>query len=231
MYYTSMRKDKEVAFHLRLNGKSYNEIHAALKIPVSTLSDWFSRIGWSKDIAKKLATAVQVEHTARIVELDRIRGEHLKRVYEEAREGAKEDLKILKYNPLFIAGLMLYWGEGDKLTPHSVKLSNTDPGLIRLYVFFLKNVCRIPEQKIKAQLLIYPDLNDKECKEYWARESGLDPGQFTKSSTIQGKHKTRRIKYGVCMIVVSSKYFKVKILEWLKSLPEELMNREYYENM
>lgn len=223
-----MRKDKEVAFHLRLNGKSYNEIHNALKIPVSTLSDWFSKIEWSRNMAKKLATAVQKEHTARIVELDKIRGIHLKRVYEEARKEAKEDLIELKYNPLFIAGLMLYWGEGDKLTGHSTKLSNTDPGLIRLYVSFLKKACRIPEEKIKAHLLIYPDLKDKECRSYWARESGIAPIQFTKSSTIQGKHKTRRVKYGVCMITVSSTYFKVKILEWLKFFPEELMNEAYY---
>lgn len=226
-----MRKDKEIAFHLRLNGKSYNEIHAALKVPVSTLSDWFSKIDWSKDMAKKLAAAVQKHHTARIVELDKVRGAHLKRVYEEARKEAKVDLIELKYNPLFIAGLMLYWGEGDKLTDHSTKLSNTDPGLIRLYVSFLKRACRIPEQKIKAQLLIYPDLNNKECRSYWARESGIAPTQFTKSTTIQRKHKTRRIKYGVCMVNVSSTYFKVKILEWLRSLPEELMNEAYYANI
>ena len=114
-----MRKDKEIAFNMRRSGKSYNEIRSALKIPRATLSGWFSKVDWSNDIAKKLAVAVQKQHTVRIIELDKIRGTHLKRAYEEAREEARTDLFELRYNPLFIAGLMLYWGEGDKLTKYS----------------------------------------------------------------------------------------------------------------
>ena len=226
-----MRKDKEVALKMRRNGKSYGEIRATLKIPKATLSGWFSKIDWSSDMAKKLTATVQKQHTVRLIELNKIRGVHLKRIYEEAREEARTEFNELKYNSLFIAGLMLYWGEGDKLTKYSTKIANTDPYLIRLYVFFLRNACRIPEEKIRAHLLIYPDLNGEECKKYWARESGINPNRFFKTTTIQGKHKVRRIKYGVCMIGISSTYFKVKMLEWLKLLPEELMNEAYYAKM
>lgn len=226
-----MRKDKEIAFNMRRSGKSYNEIFVALKVPKATLSGWFSKIDWSNDIAKKLATAVQKQHTVRLIELDKIRGIHLKRAYEEARDEAQKDLLELKYNPLFIAGLMLYWGEGDKLTKYSTAITNTDPDLIRLYVFFLKNACRIPEDKIRAHVLIYPDLKEEDCRKYWARESGISLRRFTKSTVIQGRHKTRRLAYGVCIVGVSSTYFKVKMLEWLKLLPEELMNLRYYENI
>lgn len=223
-----MRKDKEVAFNLRRSGKSYTEIHKALKIPMATLSDWFSKVDWSKQLKQKLASEVQTQHTIRLVELNKIRGQHLKKAYEEAREEAKIEFQELKYNPLFIAGLMLYWGEGDKLTKYSTKIANTDPELIRLYVFFLRNTCRIPEEKIKAHLLIYPDLDAEKCKRYWAHKSGVSHNRFFKTTTIEGKHKLRRIQYGVCMIGISSTYFKVKMLEWLKLLPRELMNETYY---
>ncbi|MDP2630411.1 MAG: hypothetical protein Q8P56_03305 [Candidatus Uhrbacteria bacterium] len=226
-----MRKDKEIAFKMRRSGKSYNEISATLKVPKATLSDWFSKIDWSNDMAKKLAASVQKKHTVRLIELDKIRGTHLKRLYEEAREEAKNDLLELKYNPLFIAGLMLYWGEGDKLTKYSTAITNTDPDLIRLYVLFLKNACGVPEEKIRAHILIYPDLNEEDCRKYWARESDISLSRFTKSTLILGRHKTRRIKYGVCMIGISSTYFKVKMLEWLKLLPRELMNEAYYAKM
>lgn len=213
---------------MRRNGKSYNKIRAELKIPKATLSNWFSKIDWSNDMAKKLAETVQKQHTVRLIELDKVRGTHLKRLYEEAQEEARKDLSELKYNPLFIAGLMLYWGEGDKLTKYSCAITNTDPDLIRLYVLFLKNACRIPEKKIKAHVLIYPDLNEWECRKYWARESGIRLSHFTKSTVILGRHKTRRIRYGVCMVGISSTYFKVKMIEWLKLLPVELMNEAYY---
>ena len=216
---------------MRKQGKSYNEIRASLKIPKATLSDWFSKVNWSNDIAKKLAAIVQKQHTVRLIELDKIRGMHLKRIYEEAREEARMEFNELKYNHLFIAGLMLYWGEGDKLTKYSTAITNTDPDLIRLYVFFLKNACGIPNEKIKAHVLVYSDLNEEDCRKYWACKSHIDISRFTKSTTILGRHKTRRIKHGVCIVGISSTYFKVKVLEWLKLIPKELMNEAYYANI
>ena len=226
-----MRKDKEIAFNLRRSGKSYTEIRDALKIPVATLSDWFSKIGWSKNMAKKLAVQVQVQHTVRIVELDKIRGQHLARAYEEARTEARQDLEILKYNPLFIAGLMLYWGEGDKATKAQVRVANTDPELIEFFAFFLRNVCNIPVEKIGVHILTYTDIDDDVNRKYWSEISGIAPSKFLKSVHIKGRHKTRRLGHGVCSVYVSSTYFKVKMLEWLKLLPEELMNLRYYENI
>lgn len=226
-----MRKDKEIATKMRKTGKSYREIRDALKVPLSTLSDWFGKIGWSQDIAKKLAVRAQIQHTARIVELDKIRGQRLARAYEEARTEAREDLEILKYNPLFIAGLMLYWGEGDKATKAQVRLANTDPKLIKLFVFFLQKVCNIPKEKIGVSILTYPDIDDKTNRQYWSEISGIATEKFLKSVLIQGRHKTKRLGHGVCSVYVSSTYFKAKMLEWLKLLPKELMNLRYYENI
>lgn len=223
-----MRKDKETALQMRSTGKSYSEIYTALKIPKATLSDWFSKIDWSNDIAKRLASHAQVKHTARIVRLNKTRGVHLKRVYEVAKEEAVEDLAQLKYNPLFIAGMMLYWGEGDKATKGQVRLSNTDPELIKLFVFFLKNICNVPEEMVGISILTYPDIDDKMNRQYWSEISGISQNKFLKSILIQGRHKTRRLGHGVCSVYVSSTYFKVKILEWLRLLPDELMNRDYY---
>ncbi len=226
-----MRKDKEIGLKLRKSGRSYAEIHAALKIPRGTLSGWFKGVDWSDELKKKLSSRVQMKHTIRLVELNKIRGQRLKKAYEEARKEAKNEFEELKYNPLFIAGLMLYWGEGDKLTKYSTAITNTDPDLIQLYVFFLKNACRIPVDRIRAHVLIYPDLDEGVCRKYWARESGIGLSYFTKSTLIQGRHKTRRLEHGVCMVVISSTYFKVKMLEWLKLLPRELMDEAYYEKI
>jgi hypothetical protein len=231
VYYSCLRKDKGNALKMRRSGKSYREIHRALNVPISTLSDWFSNIGWSKDMAKKLAAQMQIHHTARIVELDKIRGQHLDRAYEDAVKEAKTDLDVLKYNPLFIAGLMLYWGEGDKATRSQVRLANTDPELIKLFVFFLKKVCNIPAEKIGISILTYPDIDDKLNRRYWSEVTSIPQEKFIKSILIQGRHKTKRLGHGVCSVYVSSTYFKVKMLEWLKLLPDELMNLRYYENI
>lgn len=226
-----MRKDKAIAYKMRSAGKSYNEIRDSLKIPKATLSDWFSKIGWSHEVAKILAARVQIKHTARLVKLDAIRGRHLAQVYDQARREAAMDLDALKYNPLFIAGLMLYWGEGDKATKSQVRLANTDPELIKLFVIFLKNVCNIPDEKIGVSILTYPDIDDQSNRAYWSIISGIAETKFLKSVHIKGRHKTKRLGHGVCSVFVCSTYFKVKMLEWLKLLPEELMKLAYYENI
>ena len=216
---------------MRRSGKSYAEIYAALRIPKSTLSGWMAEIDWSSALKKKLSLSAQAGHSIRLQELNKLRGRNLAKAYDAAREEARIDFEVLKYNPLFISGIMLYWGEGDKLTKYATSLSNTDPYLIRLYVFFLENVCRLPKEKIKAHVLIYPDLDEEKCRLYWASRSHIALSRFTKCTVMQGRHKVRRLKNGVCMVVVSSTYFKAKMLEWLALLPNELMNRRYYENI
>ena len=226
-----MRDDKSTAFKLRRQGRSYSEIRDALKVPKATLSDWFSGANWSRDIRKKLTTAAAIASTARIRELDKIRGKHLRGIYNEARDEARREFVELKYNPLFLAGLMLYWGEGDKVTKHVTRLINTDPQMIRLFVLFLQKACRIPREKIRAQAIIYPDLDPEGCIVRWSKAAGISRDSFTKCSVIVGRHKTKRLSHGTCTVSVSSTYFKVKVLEWLSMFPKELMSREYYANM
>lgn len=226
-----MRKDKEQAIKLRREGYSYRKIRDKLKVSVSTLSGWFSGEEWSVKVRERLTAAAQIESTIRIIELDKVRGQHLKLAYEEAREEARQELETLKYNPLFISGIMLYWGEGDKLTNGQTRLSNSDPELIRLYVEFLRKACRIPESKIKGSLLVYPDIDLQSNLRFWSFASSIPTTRFSKSVLIQGRHKTKRLRHGVCSVLVLSTYFKVKMLEWMKWLPKELMDRAYYENI
>ena len=216
---------------MRRSGKSYAEIFALLKVPKSTLSGWFATTDWSREVKQNLNKSAQADHTIRLRELNKLRGANLKQAYEEARREAREEFEELKYNPLFIAGVMLYWGEGDKLTNYSTKITNTDPHLIRLYVFFLEKACKVPKEKIRAHVLIYPDLDEEKCRLYWASRAHIDLSRFTKCTVIHGEKTTRPLAYGVCMIGISSTYFKVKMLEWMRLLPTELMNRRYYESI
>ena len=213
---------------MRRRGNSYTEIRDALKIPKATLSDWFGRANWSQAVRKKLARTAIAVSTERMRELDRVRGKHLKKVYAKARREAQKEFAELKYSPLFIAGLMLYWGEGDKVTKHITRLINTDPNMIRLFVLFLLYVCQLPISKIRAYAIIYPDLDPENCITYWSKKSGLHKASFTKCAVIAGRHKVKRVSHGTCTICVSSTYFKVKILEWLGLLPKELMSKRYY---
>ncbi len=222
-----MRKDKEKAIKLRKLGKSYIEIEKELKVPRSTLSAWFGKQNWSKDIAKKLTDKAKIHHTIRLQELNRIRGGHLIELYNQAEREAVEEFELLKYHPLFIAGLMIYWGEGNKSSKNRCSIANTEPLMIKLFVRFLKDICGFRSPKIKAWILLYPDLDENVCKNYWVDNAALNMLDFHKSIVIEGKHKTKRLSYGVCSVGVSSAYLKRKMMKWIDMLARDISREDY----
>ena len=221
----NMRKDRKEALQLRSLGKSYSEIKKFLGVPKSTLSDWLRKIHWSKRIKHILAEKAKEKNTIRLRNLNKIRGKHLARLYREARNEAKKEFEYFKLYPIFISGLTIYWGEGDKLSRYIIKVANTDPRMIRVFVKFLHEICGIPKKAIRAYILLYPDLDPNKCKDFWIRKSGLSTKNFNKCVVIQGRHKTKRIPYGVCYVSFGSTYLKEKMRVWLTLLSKELIKR------
>ncbi|OHA69234.1 MAG: hypothetical protein A3J68_01100 [Candidatus Wildermuthbacteria bacterium RIFCSPHIGHO2_02_FULL_48_16] len=223
-----MRKDRNAALKLRRLGKSYSEIRNLLRIPKSTLSDWLHKTRWSIKVKGILAEKAKTKNIIRLRELTKIRGIHLNKLYQEAQDEAKKEFESFKLHPTFISGVVIYWGEGDRSSRFLVRVANTDPLMIRLFVKFLLEICGIPREKIRAHILLYPDLDPEACKHFWVKKSGLQLENFNKSVTIKGRHKTRRLPYGVCYVAVSSTYLKEKMLTWLDLLPKELLKSSYY---
>jgi transposase-like protein len=91
-----MRKDKEEVFKKRKSGLSYRTLSKEMRIPKSTLSKWLSGHEWSGKIREELEERKILDDRIRIISLDKIRGKHLRRIYEEAELEAREDLKSLK---------------------------------------------------------------------------------------------------------------------------------------
>lgn len=220
--------DKDKAIKLRKEGKSYSEISEALGVPKSTLSDWLSSKNWSQKIKEKLRKESIEETKVNIVKLNKARGEVLKELYKQAEIEAEKEFEKLKYHPLFISGLMLYWGEGDRVGNEKVRLGNTDPQMLRTFVLFLTDVCQVPHDILNAQVLVYKDLNNEKCRRYWSKETGIALENFYKSSTLPSKQDEKRVPYGVCIVNCNSTYLKRKFDIWLDLMPESLLSKTYY---
>lgn len=219
-----MRGDKKSAIKLRRSGKSYTHISQALHIPKSTLSEWFSNEEWSSKIKQSLQEKSKVLSRNKIRKLHVARQIKLEEFYIKAEKEAKREFSIYKNNSLFSAGVMLYWGEGDKKFSNGiVRISNTDPLLIKTFRNFLLKFSNFSLEKIKGWILLYPDLSSDICLNYWSREAGILRGNFIKSTLIVGRHKTNRSPYGTCTIYVTNKYLKKKILKWIDLFKIELI--------
>ncbi|MDO8504652.1 MAG: helix-turn-helix domain-containing protein [Candidatus Liptonbacteria bacterium] len=209
-----MRKEKQKAIELRRKGKSYGEISSALDVPKSTISDWFKDVDWSKIIKNKLILKSNEDARKRMKILQIKRSTIQKESDNKALIESRREFKKICGNPLFISGIMLYWGEGDKNIKNPIRLTNTDPRMINVYIKFLIEILKINPDKIKLGLIIYPDNSDQECKNFWSR-STASRVTFVKTQVINGRHPTKRLSHGICMVSTRNKYIKIKILEWI----------------
>lgn len=217
-----MRGDKNLAIKLRRQNKSYNEINKILGISKSTLAGWFKNDLKSQKAKLWLNSNSNPVVAERIKTFVKTNKERWEKWREEARIQAKKEFQELIKNPLFIAGMMLYWGEGDSKPKNPVRLTNTNSGIISLYVKFLIEVLKIPKEKIGGALILYPDLSEKECLNFWSKISNLSESQFVKTQFIKGKHPTKRLSNGICMIICNSRQLKEKFLVWIDLLSKTL---------
>ena len=212
-----MRKDKEKAYILRRQGNSYKKIRTELGIPISTLADWFKNADWSTEIKNRLTAEESFSSPKKLELLILANRKRWKLLHEQYRREAIKEFSRLKTDPLFLAGIMLYWGEGEKQSKSSqVRLANSEPGMIKTFYLFLTKALKIESEKIFAWLLLYPDLVDPVQKNFWSKATGLPPDRFKKSIYIRGRHPTKRLSYGVCTVVVSSRALKERMLMWLE---------------
>ncbi len=109
-------------------------------------------------------------------------------------------------------GLGLYWGEGNKTSPYSLRLGNTDPIMIKIFVKFLINICGVNSNEIKYGLQIFNDASPKTCLQYWMKELNCERTKFHNIISVippQGKGTyKRKNKKGVLQIYVNNKRLK-----------------------
>ncbi|HWA64507.1 MAG TPA: hypothetical protein VG866_01465 [Candidatus Paceibacterota bacterium] len=218
-----MRKDKIKAYELRRERKSYSEISRLLKISKSTLTSWFKNEDWSRQIRDELGALQSLSYPKKLAAIQKANKERWSRARQSYRNSAEEEFPKLKNNPLFISGLMLYWGEGDKSQKNSqLRIANSDPMMIRVFNNFLKKILKVSPHKIGMRLLLYPDLKDEVQKNFWSKAAGIPLNQFKKSVVIKDKHPTRRLSYGIGNLYVCSREQKEKVLTWI-NLYQELL--------
>ncbi len=223
-----MNRHKEAATELRRSGKSYKAIHKEINVPLSTLSGWFKNEEWSMEIRDRLGKEQSLAFPKKLEAMVKANKKRWADIHETYRQEASKEFLKLKGDPLFLAGIMLYWGEGEKQQKSSqVRLSNSEPEMIRIFNLFLTKSLKISPDKISTWLLLYPDLVDSVQKNFWSKATGLSLSQFKKSICIKGRHPTKRLSYGVCYITVNSRALKEKVLKWLELYQDYLRSYSF----
>jgi hypothetical protein len=166
-------------------------------VPKATLA------GWCRDIALSAEqTAAIRERTAsrRSVPRDtqRKRRVEVERIRADARVFALDHLR----DPLFVAGTVLYWGEGAKTYPR-LTLSNADPAALRLFIRWTRRFHN-DSARFVLSLHLHHGNDEQVAKAWWAESLRLHEPQFTKTfiKPPGTGHRKNHLHQGVCRITV-----------------------------
>lgn len=207
-------KEKIKAISLRKSGKSYSEIRKEVKVSKGTLSLWLRDIKLTPEQEKRIYVELRQKNAYKIAKLQqKKRIDRTKKIIKEAKKEVPPYFK----NSLFLAGLMLYWAEGDKSDKiEHVKFSNSDPAIIKLMMKWFRRICKVPEEKFRICLHIHALHCRKDIEDYWSKITEIPRTQFYKTQIKPTSLRQRRNKLynGTCAISILNKDLFRKIKGW-----------------
>lgn len=133
------------------------------------------------------------------------------------------ELPVTSSKEAFILGLGLglFWGEGNKRNRQSVRLGNSDPALIRAFLFFLEDRYSIQRHRLRFGLQVFSDMDHDAVMKYWIKYLGVKPQQFYKTTiTKSGRAGTYRekTKFGVLTLYFHNKKLRDLLLKEIDNL-------------
>ncbi len=210
------------ARRLRYQGLSLKQIAATLNVSKGSVSRWVRDIELSESILANIENQRRLgRERSRKTRLANIANKNIA-LYNEC----KEEILPFSHRDLWIAGLMLYAGEGRKVwnvSSQPIELTNSEPAILRIFINFLTKVCHINKNQINIRLFLYSDIDLTEAKHFWSEELYIPLNQFKKpfiKQSYNNPSRSRRSNYGTAHIVLNNAELYRRIMAWIKVMYE-----------
>jgi hypothetical protein len=226
----NMQQTKNKVIKLRTEGFTYSEINAKLKTKISksTLSSWLKNINLSSE--QKLKLERNISQKLRKSQEKAWQVNKIKRTKYLSHLKNKNQSLLKEINPEIEKLLLsiLYLGEGSKSksTDH-LSLASSNPNIIRLYLFLLKNCFDIDASKYRVRIQCRADQNIKKLEKYWLNLTKIPKKQlyptYIDKRTIN--KPTQHVNYkGVCTIIYFDRSVQYE-LEFLADSVVKYLNK------
>ncbi|NCO80447.1 hypothetical protein GW869_01585 [bacterium] len=224
-----MHPKYQKALKLRFIGKSYGEIKCALGVPKSTLSSWFKNLQLPPSVQKILIEKGRATNK-NLAEFNRRRTQAIKIENQQVRQAAAEEIKSLSKRELLLIGAALYWAEGynkqDNVGSPNISFGNSDPKMVILFLRFLREVMRIPEEALRPIVQIHHNVEVKSAINFWSKISDI-PQKFFHithqiSKASKGKRSTYSLPYGTFRLEVRGRQNFFRIKGWIDGLIRQI---------
>ncbi|MDE2099925.1 MAG: hypothetical protein KGL39_21915 [Patescibacteria group bacterium] len=220
---------REKAINLRRSGLSYSQILEQVPVARSTLSLWLRSVNLSKRSKQKL-TAGRLAALKKGGESRR--RQRISLTQKILSESIKE-IGLISRRELWLIGAMLYWAEGTKEKDRhgsGVQFTNSDPQMIRVFLKWLSEMCKIPRERIYFDIFIHESKSADVDKiiDFWSKTTDFPKPAFShvyiKRNKLSPRGKNSSTPYhGVIKVRVrESSVLTRKIAGWTMGVIEYL---------
>ena len=126
-------------------------------------------------------------------------------------------------DPVFMAGVVLYWAEGSK-TRNDLMVANTDPRILRQFITW----CRLyldDDAGFVLSLHLHEGNNENDAIRYWRSATGLHGARFTKTfiKPAGTGHRKNQLPHGVCRVRVTrpADHWN-RVMAWIEAVGDYL---------
>ena len=213
--------EKERARNLRTKGYSINQIVKEAGLTKASVSVWVRDIVLTKEQKKGLSERGRSVESVEKRRINRLFNENKKR--QLVIDLAKKDFTNISFDQLKLIGIILYLGEGAKTRRGIVAVANSDPSVIKIMVRFLKEVCCVPENKLRGHIHTFLHADIDKTEKYWSKVTGIPRSQFYKtyakpSSASLQKRKT--LPFGTFDLSVNNTTLFLTIMGWIEKIKQ-----------
>lgn len=208
---------------LRKNGMSIKRIAAEVGVAPSSVSLWVRDIELTETQTRELMKRNPL-HEGQVAGNKKKKEIYLSRRLKWQDDG-RGMARSLKTEPLFVAGVMLYWGEGSK-EKGSVCFVNSDAPMVLLFWNFLTNYWEVDRERVTLSAQVYTDngLSQNEIEQYWLdtlpglSRRNLRKFSVNKISKASQEKKINRLPYGTARL----SYHSTEIVQNIYGAIQEL---------
>jgi len=219
---------REQAINLRIKENlSYTQIRKRLGVPKSTLSYWLRGFPLSEERILELRRQGWKKAEVKIERFCAAMRKKKELKEREIFNKYKKRFDKLSKDTFFVAGLMLYLGEGDKKNYNRISLANTDPEIIKFFIKWMVDFFDIIREKITVQLHLYENMDIEKEKEFWKNKLGFQENQFYRPSIRKlqkGSFSYKEsFRHGTCAIYVLGVEKKRELMMALQAFLDKYM--------
>lgn len=136
---------------------------------------------------------------------------------------AREHALLHLGDPFFVAGVVLYWGEGDKAS-RRLSLVNSDPRALAFFIEWVRTE-HDPDAEFVLALHLHEGNNDEDAREWWRAALEHPKAQFHKTfiKPAGTGHRKNHLAHGVCCVRMRrSGNAWHRTMVWIKVVTKEL---------